>query len=321
MPAPPEPRRGAAPEAPAEPAAGWWSPKPADAGQPPPPPPTLQESALAARLERLVALGRFSIPQVPPVVVDAMNLLARPDSAIKDIADVVARDQRLAADMLSFSNSSLFAGAAKATNLTQALMRIGFRRARGVVLSACLKGAVYSGVEIRRAERLWRHACCTAAAASRIAANAGLDPDDLYVCGLFHDVGKIVVLSLVDDLAVRATPSPLSSATLEALIETHHERTGAEVALQWSLPDDVVDVVQNHDADGGERLSAAQAAVAIADRCCRRLGAGAADFESDDGGPVAGEDALRALGADPERPDAALEGVREVVQEMIRRTS
>lgn len=297
----------------------WWEIR---RDSPAPPADTSpMEAAIRARTVAAVAGGRFTIPQVPAVAIEAMNLLARPDSDLADIGKVVERDQRLAADLLSYANSALFAGAAQATNLPQALMRVGFKRARGVLLSACLKGAMYSGAEVKRAERLWRHSCASAAACARIARNLGLNADDLYLCGLFHDVGKLVVLSILDQVGLRSAPQPVRAEVVEAIVEDLHERVGAEVAMQWGLPDDIVDVVQRHREKDATSLTVAQAVVSIADYCCRRLGAGASDTEADDGGPVAGLIALRSLQFTPDRLAMLLEGVREDVVAMSQRNA
>ena len=279
------------------------------------------ETALVARVAAQVADGKFTIPQIPTLAIEAMNLLARQDSDLKQISDVVSRDQRLAADILSTANSAMYAGAAKATNLSGALMRVGFRRARSVLLQACLRGAMYSGSEVKRAEKLWRHSCAAAAASARIAKNLGLNADDYYLCGLFHDVGKLVVLSILDQVGLRSSPKPFRPEVVEQIVEDFHERVGAEVAMQWGLPDDVVDVVQRHREKDATTMTAAQAVVSVADFCCRRLGAGASDTESDDGSPVAGLLALRTLQFTPDRLAMLLDGVREDIMEMAQRNA
>jgi putative nucleotidyltransferase with HDIG domain len=297
----------------------WWEPR-ADSA-PEPPPPSELELALADRVERRIACGRFEIPQVPAMAIEAMTLLGRADVEIAAVADVVSRDQRLAADLLSFANSALFTGAATAANIPQALMRVGCRRARSLILSACLKGAVYSGAELARAQRLWRHSCAVAAAAGRIARNIGLNADDLYVGGLFHDVGKIVVLKIVDDVVLRSQARDLRRTFLDELIDRFHETVGAEIVLAWGLPDEIVDVVQHHDEAKRDQLTMAQAVVAVADHCCTRLGVAASESEVDDRRPVAGLVALKAFGVTADAMSRLLDGVREDVAAMEARNA
>jgi putative nucleotidyltransferase with HDIG domain len=297
----------------------WWDRRPSPEAASPEF--NAAEVAMAERITRRVAEGRFTIPQIPATAIEAMNLLARTDSDLAQISKVVSRDQRLAADLLATANSAMFGGEQKATNLPQALMRVGFRRARGVLLSACLKGAMYGGVHQKRAERLWRHSCAAAVACARIARNLGLNADDLYLCGLFHDVGKIVVLAVFEDETKKEPTTTVRPSVLDELVERLHEQAGAEVAMQWDLPDDIVDVVERHREAGAHVLSKAQAVAALADACCRRLGAGAADGERDDDAPIVGGIALAALGVEADRLPLLLDGVKEEVEASLRQNA
>jgi putative nucleotidyltransferase with HDIG domain len=297
----------------------WWDPR--LSGEALPAPPSDVERALSERVERQIAFGKFEIPQVPAIAVEAMALLARTDAEIAAVAVVVSRDQRLAADLLSYANSALYTGAARAANIPQALMRVGTRRARSLILSACLKGAMYSGAEAHRAQRLWRHSCAAAAAAAQIARNLGLPPDDLYLGGLFHDVGKIVVLKIIDDVVLRSQASELRPRFVDGLLERLHEPVGAEIVLHWGLPDEIVDVVQHHDESRRDRLTLPQAIVAVADHCCSRLGVGATEADIDDCRPVAGLVALKAFGVGPDAMGRLLDGVREAIQDMETRNA
>jgi putative nucleotidyltransferase with HDIG domain len=289
-------------------AAPWWSaPEIAPDLELTPFEPSEQELRLASRVERHTRLGHFRIPQVPRVATEAIALLALPDADPADISRLIHRDQQLAADAIAFANSALFAGTAKATNIPEAIMRVGLRRTRSLVFAASLRAVVYSGCEIERAELLWRHACGCAAIAARIAQNVGRGHDDLYLAGLFHDVGKTVVLSLLDAIALRSQHRSLRAEFVDDVLEAHHERVGTEVAIHWNLPDEVVDVIQCHTEAGDRPLSVPQAIVTLANNACYRLGVGV----DDDGRPIAGPIVLRALGAGQDDLERILDGVPE----------
>jgi putative nucleotidyltransferase with HDIG domain len=267
--------------------------------------PTCDETSLAERLERQIALGHFRIPQIPAVAARAVALLVKPDVDPTEVSKLIHEDQQLAADVIAFSNSSLFAGATKTTNIPQAIGRVGFRRTRNLIFAASLKAAIYHGGEVARAEMLWRHACGCGAVASQIARNLRANADDLYLAGLFHDVGKTVVLSLLDTIALRSGQTPLRSDFVDLVLTVHHERVGGEVVKRWGLPDQVDEVVQRHSEGGDAPLSRAQAIVALANNACHRLGVGAYD----DGRRMAGEQILQACGAAPADLAWILDGV------------
>lgn len=267
--------------------------------------PTTQECILASRVERQTTLGHFRIPQIPEVAARAMALLARPDADTTDISRVIHEDQQLAADVIAFSNSSLFAGTLKTTNIPQAINRVGFRRTRSLIFAASLRAVIYSGCEVARAETLWRHSTGCAAIAAKIAQNLRFSADDAYLAGLFHDVGKTVVLSLLDIIAVRSQQLPLRPAFVEHMLAMHHERVGSEVARHWKLPDHVQEAIRNHTESPGVPLTSGQAIVALANNACKRLNIG----ETDDGRPIAGPGIFQALGAEERDFPQLLEGV------------
>jgi putative nucleotidyltransferase with HDIG domain len=267
--------------------------------------PTDQERILSSRVERQTALGHFRIPQIPEVAARAMAMLAKADADTTDISRLIHEDQQLAADVIAFSNSSLFTGTLKTTNIPQAINRVGFRRTRSLIFAASLRAVIYSGCEVERAETLWRHSCGCAAIAARIAQNLRFNADDSYLAGLFHDVGKTVVLSLLDTIAVRSQQLPLRPVFVEYVLAQHHERVGSEVARHWKLPDHVQQAIRSHTESPGVQLTSGQAIVALANNACKRLGVG----ETDDGQPIAGPAVLEALGAEEKDLAQLLEGV------------
>src|SRR5262245_26980660 len=158
---------------------------------------TDDEHMICLRLGKRVNQGEFQVPSVPLVAAEAVALLDQPNPESAQISKLIQRDQQLAADVVSFANSALFAGVMRVSNIPQAVARVGFNRTRNLILASSLRGLIYGQCELRRAEDLWRHSIGCATIASRIARNWRSHPDDAYLGGLFHDVGKTVVLALL----------------------------------------------------------------------------------------------------------------------------
>jgi putative nucleotidyltransferase with HDIG domain len=262
---------------------------------------------VSLRIGRQARLGDYRIPQIPAVAAQTISLLRHPDADARQIAKLIERDQQLAADVVSFANSALFAGVMKVSNIPQAISRVGFHRTRNLVLAASMRKMVYGAVEMARAERLWRHACGCAAIAARIARNTGGNPDDAYLAGLFHDVGKSVVLTLLDTDVLNSGPASRRQDFVDHVLELYHEPVGVAVTRQWHLPDHVVEAVGHHTDGPGVRFTRSQAVVALANNAAWRLNIGV----HDDGRPIASESLLEALGASEEDLRLLLAGVRE----------
>jgi putative nucleotidyltransferase with HDIG domain len=284
----------------------WWT-APEAADGPDPCVLTEEEAMLSARLARQAGLGHFRIPQLPAVAARAVALLANPEADPGEISRLIHEDQHLAADVVSFSNSSLFAGAARNTNIPQAILRVGYRRTRSLIFAASLRAVIYSGSEVSRAENLWRHSCACAAMAARIAGNVGANADDLYLAGLFHDVGKTVVFSILDSIALRSRQPPLRPEFVDWVLELHHEAVGGDVIGRWQLSESVVEAVRRHGAGHGGPMTRVQAIVTLANNACHRLRIGAPD----DGRPIADRPVMDALGAAEQDLPVILAGVPE----------
>jgi HDOD domain len=77
-----------------------------------------------------------------------------------------------------------------------------------------------------------------------------------YLCGLLHNVGKVVTLGAVHDQAQRAGKK-LAGQDYDRLIETFHRPIGARVAAAWALPSPVPTVTSQWEAyasAGGARF-------------------------------------------------------------------
>lgn len=101
---------------------------------------------------------------------------------------------------------------------------------------------------------LWIHALQVAVASRTIASlapSARVAPDQAYLAGLLHDIGRFVMfegatsdLDLVESAEWRTPPELLQAE--RTLIGYDHAQVGALVCRRWALPSELVEVVQNH---------------------------------------------------------------------------
>lgn len=111
---------------------------------------------------------------------------------------------------------------------------------------------------------LWKHSILVAQACNflgkRCRATIGLSGDELYVCGLLHDLGQVVLLDCLraDYLAVvdyaREKNLPLHAAEAEKLGFGHTD-IGHVVALQWGLPPQIGNAILHHHGSAEELAS------------------------------------------------------------------
>ena len=79
------------------------------------------------------------LPVFPVVASRLVELLEQPDADISAVEDLISRDQMITAQVLRTANSTLYAGAMPVENVSQALMRLGFREAANIAMAAACR--------------------------------------------------------------------------------------------------------------------------------------------------------------------------------------
>jgi putative nucleotidyltransferase with HDIG domain len=228
----------------------------------------------------------LSIPTLPGIVQRVTAMVEDPDIGTAEIGAVLGEDAPLAAKVLRIANSSFYGLRERCLSTEQAAGVLGMRVLKNVVTQAAvlqqyehLSG--YPGFDI---DAIWRHSSMVAAACASIArrckAPIELTPEEFHVCGLLHDIGKVVMLdglgATYAELVQRASRErlPLHHLELQEL-GFNHTDVGALIALHWSLPPAVANAIQFHH---GPRESVAGdpvvALVANANLVCHRVAEG-----------------------------------------------
>jgi len=265
----------------------------------------------------------LTIPTLPEVVRRISRMIEDPETGTGDIGAVVAEDPPLAAKVLRIANSAYYGLRERCLSAEQASAVLGARVLKNVVTQA----AVIQQFEHLReypdfdVDEIWAHSSTVAHACSTLARHStrrlGLAPEELHVCGLLHDLGKVVLLDSLGGAYVeihreaQQTETPLHQVEARSLGFNHTE-VGAVIATHWSLPDAVASAIQFHH---GPRERVAEdpvvSLVAHANLVCHRLKEGGRELAE----ATLDEGTLEFLGipaeALPEILDAVLVSERE----------
>lgn len=193
------------------------------------------------------------LPAMPAVAGKIFRMVDNPDVDAMDIAHTISMDPTLTAKVLKSANSSYYSPTTPITNLSQAVARMGMRALRNVVVIECLPLKGRSGDAPHPiAAGLWEHAVATAIGARIVAAKVGgCLPEDAFVAGLLHDIGKSALLLFkpaeYPELVREVQGGTGSFAELErARWGFDHADVGAAVLRLWQLPDLFVEGIRFH---------------------------------------------------------------------------
>ncbi len=212
-----------------------------------------------------------------------IKLTEDPDSTAQDINYILNQDQAITARVLKMANSAFYGFPRRIGSVTDAIILLGFRTLRSIVMAASVSDILNKEIEGYALEygELWRHSQCAAMAARLIARKSKFAFLDLaYTAALLHDIGKVILNNTMKETyrEVVALVNEESISFIEAenkILGFNHAEVGARVADKWNLPPETVEAIQLHhspeEAQVNPRLTAI---VHLADAICVSMGIG-----------------------------------------------
>ena len=246
------------------------------------------------------------LPPFPTVLTELIALTQRDDSDADELRSCVEKDPVIAARLLKLANSAFYSPRSSVTSIQQSVVMLGRQTVRSLAMAAATLKFLSGGFEAygMGGGGLWLHSYGTAELARRFARLAGGEEDlqeSVYVGGLLHDIGKIVLSGILTD-AVAHGDSSLRGRRDENVRDWEkrvagvtHAAVGEMIAEKWKLAPATVRCVRcHHSCDGGEEHYEKEVQlVTLADAGARRLGMGLGEADEN---PDREERAMGVLG-------------------------
>lgn len=194
------------------------------------------------------------LPPLPSVASQIIRLLSDPKSSLEELETLIGQDQALVAKLIKVSNSALFGGFQKVASLQRALTRLGVRTVKNLVLAASAHNFFpqnNSRIGIW-GQILWHHSVECGMAARRIAMRMGYnDPEEAFVGGVVHDIGKLVILLKLSDkfqqIQKLKEKNNLPDIEIEKQVLGYdHQAIGEILLKKWNMPATIQTCVRYH---------------------------------------------------------------------------
>ncbi len=229
------------------------------------------------------------VPAMPMVAQKVMHMLGDPRTTNSMLADTLSADQALVSRILQMANSPFFGTRQRVSSISGAIFILGHAALRSLVITVCTRGLFKHAALME--EKLWEHSLGAASAAKEIAEKSGLlSPNEAFVSGLLHDIGKtslaVVYREDFRNLFVRGYNDGLS---MEEIMELEvrefgydHCTIGARVLAKWRFPALFVRAARRHhvtdlDLIRSEESPEGLAIVGLANLISSRIGLGRAE--------------------------------------------
>ncbi|MGC9327121.1 MAG: HDOD domain-containing protein [Candidatus Hinthialibacter sp.] len=249
------------------------------------------------------------LPTMPSIIQQIQTVLRDEDASADKVAQIISEDPSLTSKILRVVNSAYYAArGTRISSVKLAVARLGLSEVNRICqLLSVIKTFSHFGLNIDH-KLFWKHSLMCGMTARYLHKLARLDSsqeDDVYVGGLLHDLGFLILDQYfpapLREIGDAASSQGLSFAEAERqIIQSDHGEIGAFVLEKWNLSPGVIQSVSFHhkadQCDSPYKINAML--VQSADAMCAEAGVGGV-FEHDseqDSGAVLEEIGLSSKG-------------------------
>jgi HD-like signal output (HDOD) protein len=201
--------------------------------------------AVRARVQQYLDCDELAIPLLPDVAVRVVGSGTRKSADAQLLAGIIESDAALSMYILRIAASAAKRPASPIVSLQHAIAWLGLDEVANIAFTLALQGKLLDVKgQQRRARRLWRHSLASALWSRQLAHMLARETNVSYLCGLLHNIGKVVALGAIHDVAHRMGLE-LGGDAYDALVDAFQREVGRRVLGAWRLPEPVPLVISH----------------------------------------------------------------------------
>ena len=220
---------------------------------------TVQQEHSSSQQKKIELILRqlHSLPTLPAVAARVLQITASSDSQAAEVITLIESDPALASKIVAMA-TRVGTGMNRATaTVNKAVVLLGFDAVRNAVLSIkvfeTLGAAQASDDDAFDRVGFWKHSLAVACAARALIKHIDkkVDPEEVFLCGLLHDIGKVALDACLPKSYARVvefTESSLGNIAdaEQKVLGIDHTVVGKRLAQRWHLPEAVLNTVWLH---------------------------------------------------------------------------
>ena len=225
------------------------------------------------------------LPSLPAAIADLLASFSNEDVDVSRIAQQIAHDQGLMARVLRVANSSFYGLQHKVGTINEAVVVLGFRAVRSMVLAVGING-LFRVDQCRGfdAPSYLRHCVAVGVGARALATETGYNPELACTSGVLHDVGELVLAANFSEryaevLAYRKEHDCFLLVAERDILGMDHCEVGSLLAETWRFPPVLQAAVAQHHAPASAETGLLADLMHVADAIALGLGYGHAAEE------------------------------------------
>jgi HD-like signal output (HDOD) protein len=159
------------------------------------------EKEFLMELKNAIQNNKITLPTLPEVALRVRDAVEKESATAVDIANIVVTDAAVSARLLQVANSPLYRGRISIDSVQMAVVRLGVRLVRSLVISLAMRQIFQATSDEldKRFRQIWETSV-QVAAISRVLAKPlrHLDTDQAMLAGLIHNIGALPILVLAE---------------------------------------------------------------------------------------------------------------------------
>ena len=204
----------------------------------------------------------------PDVYVKVFDLMESPTATAEDMGMIISQDPSLTARLLKIVNSPFYNFSSRIDTVSRAVAVVGLRELYGLVVAvSAVKSFSAIPNDVVNMDTFWRHSIYCGIISRLLAKRCNvLHTERLFIAGLLHDIGSLVIYNRAPDVAKRILDSVNGDEELLHSIESEelgftHADLGGALLKQWMLPESLQDAVAFHHHPGDAENAKMEAAI------------------------------------------------------------
>jgi putative nucleotidyltransferase with HDIG domain len=226
----------------------------------------------------------FDMPSIPLVLTKIIQVLDDDSTTSQQLEELILHDPSLSARILKLANSAFYSFRAEVRTLSHAVSLLGMGLVKSLAIGVSIFESFMKGSksEADLINKLWMHSFGTGLLTQEIWSRRAATKKDIefaFLCGLLHDLGKVVFFkkdprhySAVFKRQ-KSDQDPDLTALETQSFGVDHAYVGAILAKQWGFPPELVTVIRKHHA-GADPKTPLAAVVCLGDLLAKQAGIG-----------------------------------------------
>jgi HD-like signal output (HDOD) protein len=229
-------------------------------------------------IKQHIEAGNVVLPVLSSTAMRVQKELVKKEPEARVLERLISTDQSLSSQVLQMANSAFYRGLVEVMTIRAAIVRLGIQEVGQIALLAATKNQFRSKDKALNIvmRKLWQHSVGCALGVQWLSKRCKLDEYEshAFFAGLFHDIGKLFVLMVIDQMKEKNANMPFTHALLAEAMDVLHTEQGYGLLKQWNLPEEYCVVARDHHNKEYDSKNILLQLVRLSDMVCVKVGIG-----------------------------------------------